>query len=79
MAEYLSRKDVREALHISPTAASEFSVCNDELNNHWIFTDILADTTGLYSKIFNHPNKPSGFKMLVISGDVDGVSDGVIF
>jgi len=70
---YLSSEDVRQALHVSPTASKQFAVCNDELNSHWSLTDVFADTTGLYSKIFNHPNKPKDFRMLVFSGDADGV------
>lgn len=29
--------------------------------------------TKLYGRIYNHPQKPKGFKMLVYSGDSDGV------
>lgn len=48
--------------------------CSDEVNENWAFNDYLADTTALYRAIYTHPHKPKGFKMLVYSGDIDGVS-----
>lgn len=53
----------------------DWGECSDEVNLGWAFNDYLADTTILYSKIFNHPKKPWNFKMLVFSGDSDGVRD----
>lgn len=50
-----------------------WDVCNDYLNGRWASSDYFADTTKLYSEIYNHPNKPADFKMLVYSGDSDGV------
>ena len=48
--------------------------CSNPVNRAWAFNDYLADTTHLYRVIYTHPHKPEGFKMLVYSGDVDGVS-----
>lgn len=48
--------------------------CDDYVNGLWSFSDYLSDTTDLYSTLFNHADKPEGFKMLVFSGDSDGVN-----
>jgi hypothetical protein len=74
---------VQETLHVSgsyPPAGSATSTthhrwdfCSNFVNNHWVANDYLGDTTELYKTIYNHPHKPAGFKMLVFSGDVDGV------
>lgn len=53
-------------------------MCSDIVNGEWSFSDFLSDTTNLYSVIYNHPNKPKNFKMLVFSGDSDGVRNLVI-
>lgn len=78
--EYLSDPDVQEALHVGASSLrgklgllGEWSQCSDEVNENWAFSDYLADTTYLYSRIYNHPNKPKDFKMLIFSGDNDGV------
>lgn len=79
--EYLSDPEVQEALHVGASSlrgklglVGEWSQCSDEVNENWAFSDYLADTTYLYSRIYNHPNKPKDFKMLIFSGDNDGVS-----
>lgn len=79
--EYLSDPEVQEALHVGASSlrgklgyTGEWAQCNDLVNEAWSFTDFLADTTYLYSRIYNHAKKPDGFKMLVFSGDNDGVS-----
>lgn len=78
--EYLSNPEVEEALHVGASSLrgklgySGWSQCHDEINERWSFADFLADTTYLYSRIYNHPLKPKSFKMLVFSGDNDGVS-----
>ena len=62
------------ALHVSPHwRTGKWMLCNDTVNGNWASTDYFGDTTRLYSKIYNHPRKPKGFKMLVFSGDSDGV------
>jgi hypothetical protein len=74
--EYLRDSEVQEYLHVSPkdrNGESEWGFCDDEVNGNWAMSDYFADTTPLYSLIYNHPNKPQGFKMLVFSGDSDGV------
>ena len=48
--------------------------CSDEVNEHWAENDLFADTTELYKLIYTHKHKPKDFKMLVFSGDIDGVS-----
>lgn len=83
--EYLNDFAVQEALHVGPSSQRGYYLnlfnqdlrwapCSDEVNGGWAFSDYLADTTIFYSKIFNHPNKPADFRMLVFSGDSDGVS-----
>lgn len=48
--------------------------CSDEVNENWAANDLFADTTELYRLIYLHKHKPKDFKMLVFSGDIDGVS-----
>lgn len=48
--------------------------CSDEVNENWAANDLFADTTELYRLIYSHKHKPKDFKMLVFSGDIDGVS-----
>jgi hypothetical protein len=50
-----------------------WNYCSNTVNGNWAYNDYLGDTTDLYRIIYNHPHKPKGFKMLVFSGDVDGV------
>jgi hypothetical protein len=72
----MNQPDVMSALHVSPDwRAGNWMPCNDSLNENWAATDYLGDTTKLYSAIYNHPQKPKGFKMLIFSGDSDGVSN----
>lgn len=76
MIAYLTRLDVQRVLHVidpTSTATKPWDFCDSNAFNHWPTMDYFGDTTHLYSEIFNHPLKPKGFKMLVISGDVDGV------
>ncbi|RYH26486.1 hypothetical protein EON65_14390 [archaeon] len=73
-AEYLNNPEVQKTLHVdSRPVPLDWNFCNDEINENWSFSDFLADTTHLYGEIFNHPNKRKDFKMLVFSGDSDGV------
>jgi hypothetical protein len=81
--------DVQEALHVGLSSSRglyfssihqedqglRWAACSDSVNGGWAFNDYLADTTILYSKIVNHKNKPKDFRMLVFSGDSDGVSE----
>lgn len=74
--EYLTDSDVQKGLHVSPeyrNGESEWGFCDDDVNGNWALSDYFSDTTPLYSAIYNHRNKPNGFKMLVFSGDSDGV------
>ncbi len=86
--EYLNDEAVQEALHVGKSSSRgqyflntrnepermSWAPCSDSVNGGWAFNDYLADTTILYSKIVQHKNKPKDFKMLVFSGDSDGVS-----
>jgi hypothetical protein len=86
--EYLNDEAVQEALHVGKSSSrGEYLIntrgqparmgwgkCSRKVNSGWAFNDHLADTTILYSKIVQHKNKPKDFKMLVFSGDSDGVS-----
>jgi len=47
--------------------------CTDSVNEQWALNDYLADTTSLYKFVHTHPHRPPNFRMLVYSGDVDGV------
>lgn len=71
---YLNNPEVQSALHVDIQGRPRhWQPCSDAVNGHWSMNDFLADTTALYSKIFNHPAKRKDFKMLVYSGDSDGV------
>ena len=81
--DYLNNAAVQHALHVIPSATSkpvEWRVCSDPLFLDWPMTDMYADTTGLYSEVYHTVRKQreSGerekdFKMLVFSGDSDGI------
>lgn len=79
---YLNDPLVQAALHVlrpdpaDPSAqiTTRWAECDDTVNGHWSFSDYLSDTTALYGRVYQHAHKPKGFKMLVFSGDVDGVS-----
>jgi hypothetical protein len=81
--DYLNNAAVQYALHVIPSATAktvEWRVCSDPLFLDWPMTDMYADTTGLYSEIYHTVRKQreSGarkedFKMLVFSGDSDGI------
>lgn len=74
VSAYLNDPAVRAALHVSEHVADKpWAECDDLVNGMWSFSDYLSDTTPLYAAVFAHPHKPKGFKMLVFSGDVDGV------
>lgn len=80
----MNRADVQQALHIvnSPIAWGE---CNDAIFENWPVNDMFGDTIGLYADLYSkletntsvaaatdsslYPN----FKLLVFSGDADGV------
>lgn len=61
-----------------PSVYTNWTACTDAVNQAYSFNDVLADTTQLYSTIFSHPNKRKDFKMLVFSGDSDGVGCHVV-
>lgn len=70
--DYLNNPEVQAALHVDHLK-KHWLPCSDPVNGGWAFNDYLSDTTHLYSLIFNHPAKRKDFKMLVFSGDSDGV------
>jgi hypothetical protein len=61
----------------APNKGRFWNYCSDPVNGMWAFNDYLGDTTALYKSVYTHKHKPKGFKMLVYSGDVDGVSASV--
>mmetsp|Transcript_11694 Transcript_11694/g.10599 ORF Transcript_11694/g.10599 Transcript_11694/m.10599 type:complete len:268 (-) Transcript_11694:75-878(-) len=75
MTDYLNRNDVQQALHVNQRNNSvvHWQQCSDVVFTNWPDMDFTADTIKLYSTIYNHPNKPLNFKMLVFSGNSDGV------
>ena len=82
-SDYLNNAAVQAALHIIPLETStpvRWNFCSDPLFFRWPVADMYADTTALYSEIYHMVRKQreSGerqedFKMLVFSGDSDGV------
>ena len=70
---YLNRADVKAAIHVTSSPNTKWDFCNDPINEKWSESDFFADTTRLYSAVYRHANKPKNFKMLVYSGDSDGV------
>ena len=56
-----------------PTLFVKWNFCSDVVFGQWTFNDYVADTTHLYSDVYSHRHKPQDFKMLVYSGDSDGV------
>lgn len=79
--DYLNTLSVQRALHVIPPGRSgtKWAVCSDPINAHWSLSDYLADVTALYSAIQTHPRRPEDFRMLIYSGDVDGVNAVVFF
>lgn len=72
--QYLNLKEVQDAMHVSRSSnALKWSSCNDHINEDWFVMDFISDVTTLYSDIYNHPSKPKHFKMLIYSGDSDGI------
>ena len=71
----MNKADVQTALHVlRPSGkAIVWDVCSEPVSNNWSLNDYFADTTALYSEVYNHSKKPIGFKMLIYSGDSDGV------
>lgn len=77
MSDYMNRLDTQKALHILPAAATspmEWNECNDIIFQHWSEADFFSDTTALYQEIITKVQQRSDFRMLIFSGDDDGVS-----
>jgi Serine carboxypeptidase len=80
---YLNNPIVQAALHIIPLPTSEavpWNVCSDPLFKAWNIYDVYADTTGLFRSIYSTVSKQrqngertEDFKMLIFSGDSDGI------
>ena len=68
---------MQDALHVVQPGNKyvKWDVCSDPVNNNWALSDYYGDTTALYSTLYSHPLRPKGFRILVYSGDADGVSD----
>ena len=77
---YLNRHEVQDALHVVQPGNKyvKWDVCSDPVNNNWALSDYYGDTTALYSTLYAHPLRPKGFRILVYSGDADGVSDRLL-
>ena len=80
---YLNDPAVQYALHIIPDPSSPavpWTVCSDPIFTRWSLTDMYADTTKLFSEIYQkvttqklNGERVNDFRMLVYSGDVDGI------
>lgn len=71
---------MQDALHVVQPGNKyvKWDVCSDPVNNNWALSDYYGDTTALYSTLYAHPLRPKGFRILVYSGDADGVSDRLL-
>ena len=69
---YLNAADVREALHTTQSP-QPWAMCSDLVYDDWPIADFIADTTPLYTEIIKSPKRSPDFKMLIFSGDVDGI------
>jgi len=63
---YLNKAAVQAALHVY--THTEWNFCSDPVFENWPLADTIADVTSLYSRVHN-----LGVKMLIYSGDADGV------
>lgn len=68
--EYLNRNDVQKALHVTEGLLSRWGVCDDIVNSSWDITDFYESQVPNYNELISGNN---GLKMLVFSGDDDGV------
>jgi len=65
---YLNRPDVRAALHVDSRAPSQWVDCSDALNQAYSCSDTLVSMVPVYSAFLH-----TGRRVLVYSGDVDGI------
>ena len=87
IAAYLNLPAVQAALNIIPLPTSpavDWTVCSDPLFTAWSEADVYSDTTGLFSEIYRTVKiqremgkREKDFKMLIFSGDTDGVCSTV--
>jgi len=66
MTEYLNRPDVQHAIHAN--ISYPWTQCSPRLN--YSYSDLLASMFPVYNKLLN---SGSNLRMLVYSGDVDGI------
>jgi len=71
LVAYLSRPEVRLALHVDKDAA-QWIQCSDDLFYNWPSADLHADTTRIIRKILAQESIRTR-RFLVFSGDADGV------
>ena len=71
-ASYLKLPSVISALNVQ-TSPLPWSECSDPVFDHWPIADYYANTVASFGEIYRHPRRPADFKMLVYSGDADGV------
>lgn len=67
---YLNRKDVREAIHVSPKAAKKWSACSNTID--YASKDFDASVIDLY-KVVVQKAIEHGFQVFIFSGDDDSV------
>lgn len=66
---YLSRDDVRKAIHVKPEA-NKWEECSDELRYNQ--SDLLVSSASIYPELFR-----AGLRVLIYSGDDDSICGGV--
>lgn len=68
-AEYLNLRDVQEAMHVlNKTKSVAWEQCSDYINLNWKTNDFASSSVPLYHKLVNQ-----GIKVLIFSGDTDGI------
>nr|CAJ73288.1 cathepsin A [Guillardia theta] len=69
MTQYLNRKDVQKAIHVSNPGSVTWSVCSDVVNEAYNPKDVAAPMMGVYNELIKH----GGLKMMIYSGDDDSI------
>lgn len=69
---YLSRSDVKRALHVDDSGPESWIQCSDDVFYNWPTADSQADMTRLFRELMRSSAPPT-LRILVFSGDADGV------
>ena len=72
VTEYFQRSDVRLALHVSPLAPA-FVPCSAAINDAYSCSDTLVSVVKDYEALLAHAGAKQSQRLLVYSGDVDGI------